>query len=96
MDADSRQNPQAKIPDDSMVASNSGDSADMKRDLSVDSVHLFAFRQAFLRSSVLEQVSDLNQFGDIPTTLLDICLIFRYLIAMGLDEFDRQVYFHLN
>lgn len=72
------------------VTSNSGDPGSPRRKPSLDLTMLNLFRRAFLKSSTVEQITNLDQFGDIPSVLLDVCLIFRYLIAMALDEFDRS------
>ncbi|EUB60449.1 WD repeat and FYVE domain-containing protein 3 [Echinococcus granulosus] len=74
--------------DDSTVTSNGGDSAG-EISPNLDNCLLATFRLAFLKPSVLEQATKMDQFADIPTALLDVCLIFRYLIGMALDEFDR-------
>uniref|UniRef100_A0A158R8R4 Lysosomal trafficking regulator lyst n=1 Tax=Taenia asiatica TaxID=60517 RepID=A0A158R8R4_TAEAS len=83
-------NCQSSSLDDSTVTSNSGDSAG-EISPNLDDRLLAIFRSAFLVPSALEQVARMDQFADIPTALLDVCLIFRYLIGMALDEFDRQV-----
>ncbi|VDM30874.1 unnamed protein product [Hydatigera taeniaeformis] len=75
--------------DDSTVTSNSGDAAG-EISPNLDNHLLATFRAAFLEPSALEQTTKMDQFADIPTVLLDVCLIFRYLIGMALDEFDRQ------
>eukprot|EP00108_Taenia_solium_P001272 TsM_001024900 transcript=TsM_001024900 gene=TsM_001024900 len=82
-------NCQSSSLDDSTVTSNSGDSAG-EISPNLDDRLLAIFRSAFLVPSALEQVTRIDQFTDIPTALLDVCLIFRYLIGMALDEFDRN------
>ena len=75
------------------MTSNSGDSSGESSPSLEDSL-LSQLRLAFLQPSLLEEVTNLEQFSDIPTVLLDVCLIFRYLIGMALDEFDRLVVFN--
>ncbi|VDO03945.1 unnamed protein product [Rodentolepis nana] len=89
-DHDSIQIPQSDTLDDTTVTSNSGDHASPHNLPSLNPDLLKTFRKAFLRSSLIEEVADIHQFGDVPTAFLDICLIFRYLVAMALDEFDRS------
>uniref|UniRef100_A0A5K3ENN4 Protein CIP2A n=1 Tax=Mesocestoides corti TaxID=53468 RepID=A0A5K3ENN4_MESCO len=55
----------------------------------IDHTLLDKIRVAFMQPGALEEVK-LEQFGDIPVALLDACLIFRYLIGMAIDEFDRS------
>ncbi|KAL5107634.1 WD repeat and FYVE domain-containing protein 3 [Taenia crassiceps] len=81
-------NCQSSSLDDSTVTSNSGDSTS-EISPNLDDRLLAIFRSAFLMPSALEQVKKTDHFADIPTALLDVCLIFRYLIGMALDEFDR-------
>nr|CDS28413.2 hypothetical transcript [Hymenolepis microstoma] len=90
IDHDSIQIPQSDTLDDTTVTSNSDDHTSPHNIPSLNPDLLITFRKAFLRSSLIEQVTDLHQFGDVPVAFLDICLIFRYLVAMALDEFDRS------
>ncbi|VDL57425.1 unnamed protein product [Hymenolepis diminuta] len=90
VDHDTNQISQSDTLDETTVTSNSGDHTSPHNGPRLDPNLLTTFRKIFLRSSLVEQITDLTQFGSIPTALFYICLIFRYLIAMALDEFDRS------
>ncbi len=74
--------------DDTVVSSNTGgfeggDSAQLP-----DWGLLRTIRRAFLQPNLLE-AQKLDQFSTLPSTLLDVCLLFRYLVGMALDIFDK-------